>query len=95
MYDGDDATFTLEGLRLARVNDDLAANLGRGSERGFLVLESNNRWRGLRAGDVLLEIDGRPVRDGNSALISLGTKDDHTATVIRDGRQRVVQLDVR
>ena len=57
MYDGDDATFTLEGLRLARVNDDLAANLGRGSERGFLVLESNNRWRGLRAGDVLLEID--------------------------------------
>ena len=95
MYDGDDATFTLEGLRLARVNDDLAANLGRGSERGFLVLESNNRWRGLRAGDVLLEIDGRPVRDGSSALISLGTKDDHTATVIRDGRQRVVQLDVR
>jgi type II secretory pathway component PulC len=77
------------------VNDDLAANLGRGSERGFLVLESNNRWRGLRAGDVLLEIDGRPVRDGSSALISLGTKDDHTATVIRDGRQRVVQLDVR
>jgi len=95
MYDGDDATFTLEGLRLARVNDDLAANLGRGSERGFLVLESNNRWRGLRAGDVLLEIDGRPVRDGSSALISLGTKDDHTATVIRDGRQRVVQLAVR
>jgi len=95
MYDGDDATFTLEGLRLARVNDDLAANLGRGSERGFLVLESNNRWRGLRAGDVLLEIDGRPVRDGSSALISLGTKDDHTATVIRDGRQHVVQLDVR
>jgi serine protease Do len=95
MYDGDDATFTLEGLRLARVNDDLAANLGRGSERGLLVLESNNRWRGLRAGDVLLEIDGRPVRDGSSALISLGTKDDHTATVIRDGRQRVVQLDVR
>ena len=95
MYDGDDATFTLEGLRLARVNDDLAANLGRGSERGLLVLESNNRWRGLRAGDVLLEIDGRPVRDGSSALISLGTKDDHTATVIRDGRQHVVQLDVR
>ena len=95
MYDGDDATFTLDGLRLARVNDDLAANLGRGSERGFLVLESNNRWRGLRAGDVLLEIDGRPVRDGGSALISLGTRDDHTATVIRDGRQRVVRLDVR
>jgi hypothetical protein len=35
MHDGDDATFTLQGLRLARVNDDLAGNLGQGSERGF------------------------------------------------------------
>ena len=95
MYDGDDATFTLEGLRLARVNEDLAANLGRGSERGFLVLESNRRWGGLQAGDVLLEIDGRSVRDGSSALISLGTGSEHTASVIRDGRQRVVPLDVR
>ena len=95
MYDGDDATFTLQGLRLARVNDDLASNLGRGSERGFLVLEPSRRWRGLRAGDVLLEVDGRPVRDGSSALISLGSGDDHTAEVIRDGHQRVVPLDVR
>jgi hypothetical protein len=44
---------------------------------------------------VLLEIDGRPVRDGNSALISLGTGNDHSASVIREGRQRVVPLDVR
>ena len=95
MYDGDDATFNLQGLRLARVNEDLAANLGRGSERGLLVLESSRRWGGLRAGDVLLEIDGRPVRDGSAALISLGSRDDHTASVIRDGRQRVVPLDVR
>jgi len=95
MYDGDDATFTLQGLRLARVNEDLAANLGRGSERGFLVLEPTSRWGGLRAGDVLLEVDGRPVRDGSSAVISLGTADGHTANVIRDGRQRVVPLDVR
>ena len=29
VFDGDDATFTLQGLRLARVNNDLAANLGR------------------------------------------------------------------
>jgi S1-C subfamily serine protease len=95
MYDGDDATFTLQGLRLARVNDDLAENLGRGSERGFLVLDASRRWNGLRAGDVLLEVDGRPVRDGNGARIELGTGDDHTAEVIRDGRQRVVSVDLR
>jgi S1-C subfamily serine protease len=95
MYDGDDATFTIQGLRLARVNDDLAENLGRGSERGFLVLEAPRRWSGLRAGDVLLEVDGRPVREGNAARIALGAGDDHTAEVIRDGRQRVVSVDVR
>lgn len=95
MYDGDDATFSLHGLRLARVNDDLAENLGRGSERGFLVLDASPRWNGLRAGDVLLEVDGRPVRDGTTARIELGSGDDHTAEVIRDGRQRVVSVDLR
>jgi S1-C subfamily serine protease len=95
VWDGDDATFTLQGLRLARVNDDLAANLGRGSDRGFLILDVSRRWNGLRAGDVLLEVDGRPVRDGNSARISLGAGDDHTAAVIRDGRLRTVSVDVR
>lgn len=94
-WSGDDATFTLQGLRLARVNDDLAANLGRGSDRGFLILDASRRWSGLRAGDVLLEVDGQPVRDGNGARISLGAGDDHTAEVIREGRQRVVSVDMR
>jgi S1-C subfamily serine protease len=92
---GDGAAFTLQDLRLARVNDDLAENLGRGSERGFLILEAGRRWSGLRAGDVLLEVDGRPVRDGDTARISLGAGTSHTAAVIRDGRQRVVSVDVR
>ena len=94
-WDGDDAAFTLQGLRLARVNDDLAENLGRGSDRGFLILDVGRRWSGLRAGDVLLEVDGRPVRDGASARISLGGGARHTASVIRDGRERTVTVDVR
>jgi serine protease Do len=94
-WNGDDATFMLQGIRLARVNDDLAENLGRGSERGFLILDAGRRWNGLRAGDVLLEVDGRPVRDGASARISLDSGDDHTAEVIRDGHQRTVSVDVR
>jgi S1-C subfamily serine protease len=95
VWDGDDATFMLNGLRLARVNNDLAENLGRGSERGFLILDASSRWSGLRAGDVLLSIDGRAVRDGSSARISLGSGDDHTAQVIREGQKRTVSLDVR
>jgi len=95
VWTGDDATFTLQGLRLARVNTDLAESLGRGSERGFLVLDTGRRWSGLRAGDVLLEVDGRAVRDGTTARIALDDGDDHSAEVIRDGRRRVVSVDVR
>ena len=95
VWDGDEATFMLNGLRLARINSDLAENLGRGSERGFLILDASARWSGLRAGDVLLAVDGSPVRDGTSARISLGAGDDHTAQIIRDGQKRTVSLDVR
>jgi serine protease Do len=94
-WTGDEATFTLQGLRLARVNEDLAEYLGNGSEHGFLVLDAGNRWTGLRAGDVLIEVDGKPVRDDDGARIALDTRDDHTAEVIRDGRRRAVEVRVR
>ncbi|HUQ82512.1 MAG TPA: PDZ domain-containing protein [Gemmatimonadaceae bacterium] len=94
-WNGDDATFMLQGLRLARVNADLAENLGRGSENGFLILDAGRRWTGLRAGDVLLEVDGRAVRNGASARIALDSRDDHSAEVIREGQRRVVNVDVR
>lgn len=94
VWTGDDATFTLEGLRLARVNDDLAATLGRGSERGFLVLDVGTQWSGLRSGDVLVAVDGHPVREGRSARITLDAGNDHRAEVIRDGRRRVVTVDM-
>ena len=95
VWDGDDATFELSGLRLARVNNDLAANLGRGSDRGFLILDTGSRWRGLRAGDVLIEVDGRAVRDGSTARIALDPGYDHNAAVIRDGQKRTVSVELR
>ena len=94
-WTGDETTFTLQGLRLARVNDDLAETLGRGSEQGFLILDAGNRWSGLRAGDVLLEVDGRAVRDGNTARIALDDTVNHSAEVIREGRRRTIAVDVR
>ena len=94
-WNGDDATFVLHGLTLARVNDDLADYLGDGSERGFLVVDAGRQWSGLRSGDVLLEIDGKPIRTDDGARIALGGGPDHTAEVIRDGRRHVVEVDVR
>jgi len=95
VWNGDDATFMLQGLRLARVNTDLAGNLGRGSERGFLILDAGRRWGGLRAGDVLLEVDGRAVRNGDTARIALDSGDDHSAEVIREGQRRTVSVELR
>ena len=95
MWSGDDATFTLQGLRLARVNDGLADNLGVGSERGLLILDVGHRWSGLRSGDVLLEVDGRSVRNGESARIQLNDSENHTAEIIREGRRRQVAVDLR
>jgi S1-C subfamily serine protease len=95
IWSGDDATFTLQGLRLARVNDGLADNLGVGSERGLLILDVDRRWSGLRSGDVLLEVDGRAVRDGEGARIQLSDSANHTAEIIREGRRRQVAVDVR
>ena len=46
------------------------------------------------SGDVLLEVDGRPVRDGDSARISLDSSDDHTAAVIREGQRRTVSVEM-
>jgi S1-C subfamily serine protease len=94
VWDGDDATFELSGLRLARVNTDLAENLGRGSDRGFLILDTGSRWSGLRAGDVLIEVDGRAVRDGSAARITVGAGDTHTAEVIREGQRRTITVDL-
>jgi hypothetical protein len=94
-WNGDDAVFTLQGLQLARVNDDLAESLGRGSERGFLVLDTGDSWSGLRSGDVLIGVDGHPVQDGRAARIALGASEDHSAEVIRDGRRRIVPVTVR
>ena len=94
VWTGDEGTVTLSGLRLARVNGDLASYFGEGSEEGMLVLESSDRWRELHEGDVLLSVNGRRVREGNAARLVLDG-DDASAVVIRDGKRKTVRLSVR
>jgi S1-C subfamily serine protease len=40
------------------VSDDLADYFGEGSERGLLVLQAESSWDPIRAGDVILTVDG-------------------------------------
>jgi hypothetical protein len=57
-------TIRIPGLAIAPVTSDLAEYLGKGSKGGYLVLESSGQWSALRAGDVLLGVDGHCVSDG-------------------------------
>ena len=82
---GDRYTLRLPGLRLAKVTPDLAATLGAGSERGLLVLDASARWGALRAGDVLLAVNGTPVRDGDRASVRFDRSVESRVTVLRKG----------
>lgn len=70
------------GLSLAPVTRELAEYLGKGSENGYLVLESSGQWGALHAGDVIISIDGSAVRDA-----AITTDDGHDYVVLRKGRK--------
>ena len=90
---GSSYTLALPGLRLAKVNAELASTLGRGSERGLLVVEASDAWDGLRAGDVLLAIDGEPVRQADRAAVRFDRRHDTRATVLRKGKRAEVMVE--
>lgn len=88
----DGATMVLGGLSLAAVDRDFAQQFGRGSERGALVVRSRDAWAPLRAGDVILTIDGRSVRDGNSLDVTFDRSRDQRLEILRNGDQQTITL---
>jgi S1-C subfamily serine protease len=89
----------IAGLRMVPVGAELAAYLGKGSERGLLVLEVP-RWaqNALRAGDVVLTIDGQPVRSEtgtDDVTVALPRFRDAQLDILRDSDRRSVILPAR
>jgi len=101
MRDGasNSAALDIAGLRMVPVGTELAAYLGKGSERGLLVVEAPGWARSaLRAGDVVLSIDGRPVRsdDGSDAVtVALPRFRDAQLDILRDSVHHSVALPAR
>ena len=88
----DGATLSLDGLSLASVDRDFAQQLGKGAERGALVLRSRANWEPLRAGDVILSIEGRSVRNGNALDVTIDRSRDQRLEILRSGRQQTLTL---
>ena len=89
----------IAGLRMVPVGKELAAYLGKGSERGLLVIDVP-QWAAsaLRAGDVVLSVDGSCVRAGDGSdevTIALPRLRDAQLDILRDGVHHSVTLPAR
>jgi S1-C subfamily serine protease len=58
-----------------------------------MVLESSTRWPGLRAGDVILAVDGRPVRRDGSTSIALRSVARTVVEIVRAGKRIEVTIE--
>lgn len=92
VWSTDDEAITIGGLKLAKVDGDLGSYLGAGADRGLLVLERSSRWPGVKEGDVVLSIDGRSVRHGDSISIALNGGRGHDVVVLRAGKTVTVHV---
>jgi hypothetical protein len=93
------AALDIAGLRMVPVGPELATYLGKGSERGLLVVEVPS-WarRALRAGDVVLSVDGTPVRTSDGAddiTIALPRYREAQLDILRDTERHSVTLPAR
>lgn len=90
-----DGLMSFGGLRLAPVSDGLSSYFGKGSEKGLLVLDASARWAPLQAGDVILEVNGTPVKDGDRTNMTLDTEHDTRFLVLRKGARQTLVVKAR
>ena len=93
------AALDIAGLRMVPVGTELASYLGRGSERGLLVVAVPSWARSaVRAGDVILAVDGEAVRPDDTSdevRIALPRFRDAQLDILRDSVHHSVTLPAR
>jgi S1-C subfamily serine protease len=91
---GDGGTISMGGLRLSRVNADLASYFGKGAEGGLLVTSSEGEvWKNVKEGDVILSVNGTPVRQGDRTRLSLDSRERTELEVLRKGKKEKIVID--
>ena len=84
---GEEGEWTgLAGLRVTRVSQELASYFGEGSDRGLLVLEADESWEPLRAGDVILRVNRVRITSADRLGNQLDPRSQNTVEVLRRGQ---------
>lgn len=85
---------SLRGLRVAVVSEELETYFGEGSARGLLVLEADQSWAPIRAGDVIVRVDGAPATM-ESLRDAMDSRRSTEIELLRRRRSLIVSLDGR
>ncbi len=92
---------TILGIRLQQLTPQIAEQLGVPDTTGILIVRvdvrSNAYAAGLRVGDVITGINGKPVEGAQSFLRQLSDAaigSTATLTLIRDGRKATAQVEI-
>jgi PDZ domain len=86
------ATLMLPGITLAMVDKDFAQTLGAVTAEGALVVRANRDWSPLKAGDVIMSIETRKVRDGDELDVRFDRAKDQRVEIVRAGRLEMLTI---
>ena len=76
------------GLRMTPVTPGLASYFGEGSDKGMLVLAAPDQWQPLKAGDVVLTLNGKSVsRSDGGNYLSIDTDQDNSFGILRNKKK--------
>jgi serine protease DegQ len=90
------------GVTIQTATPDIAKALGAPVQRGVVInsIQSNSpaEKAGLRAGDLIISIDGKPVADANDVRTHVGLREPGSKveiTYYRDGKTNTVTVPIR